>query len=458
MDPIRLSVFDLFKVGPGPSSSHTMGPMKAGCDFAAEAGRLDAAERARAERLDVRLFGSLSATGRGHGTDRAVLAGLMGNPPETCPGQLLDRLRLEPADTPREVRIGERTLRLSAADVAFDAVDAGGRFPYSNTLVIRLLDAGGAPVFEREYYSVGGGFVQWKGWKPPGRGEPVHRYGTAAELEAILSGADVSMHALFLENEKALTGRGEPEILDGLDFVLEAMDDSVERGLDAEGVLPGDLRVARSAAALYRNSCLMQYDAGGQAARLAAYAYAAGEENAAGHRVVTAPTCGAAGVLPAVHRFMKKRLHLSPTSLRRGLMAAAVVGYLCKHNASIAGAEVGCQGEIGVATAMAAAMMSYAMHEDPPRAAHAAAIALEHQLGLTCDPVKGYVQVPCIQRNAFGAVKAFTANVIATMEGARAFRVHLDDVIRAMAETGRDMNRKYKETSLGGLAVSVTVC
>lgn len=456
MTSIALSFFDIFKIGPGPSSSHTIAPMKAGYDFTQKAERLPPQVLASAERIEVRLYGSLSATGEGHGTDLAVLAGLMGNPPETCPTELIDGLRLHKNSAIQPITIQEKAFHMAVKDVVYDSIQHD--FPFSNTLVIRLLDKQGATIFEKEYYSVGGGFLQWKGWEPPERGKPVYKFTSAFEMGKILERTGLAGHDALMQNEAAITGRTEEKILAGIDFVLDAMEDSVERGLDGEGLLPGPLQVRRNAAYLYRNSCVMDGSAGRFIAKISAFALAAAEENAAGHRVVTAPTCGAAGVIPAVYCLMKRRLRIPRKNLRRGLMAAAIVAFLCKENASIAGAEVGCQGEIGVATAMAAAMITYAIKEDAILAVHAASIGLEHQLGLTCDPVQGYVQIPCIQRNAIGAVKAYNAHILATLETPGYFKVRLDSVIQAMAETGRDMNCKYKETGLGGLAVCVPTC
>ncbi|MBW2709250.1 MAG: L-serine ammonia-lyase [Deltaproteobacteria bacterium] len=456
MTTIALSFFDIFKIGPGPSSSHTMAPMKAGHDFAREAARLSPGELERAEKIEVRLYGSLSATGEGHGTDAAVVAGLMGNPPETCSTDLIDRLHLQKNNAVDPINIGDKVFHMAVKEVIYDKIQHD--FPFSNTLVIRLLDKDATTIFEKEYYSVGGGFLQWKGWTPPERGEPIYGFSSAVELGELMEKSGVAGHDVLMQNEMAITGASEKEIFSGLDVVLDAMEVSVDGGLDGEGLLPGPLKVRRNAAYLYRNGCTMGGSAGRFIALLSAYALAASEENAAGHRVVTAPTCGAAGVIPAVYCLMKRNLKIPHKNLRRGLMAAAVVAFLCKTNASIAGAEVGCQGEIGVATAMASAMITYAVQEDPVLAVHAAAIALEHQLGLTCDPVKGYVQIPCIQRNAVGAVKAYNAHILAVLEKPGYFDLRLDYVIEAMAETGRDMNRKYKETGLGGLAVCIPEC
>jgi len=455
MAPITTSVFDLFEVGPGPSSSHTIGPMKAGFDFLETAARLPPDLLRRAAGIRVHLYGSLSATGRGHGTDRAVLAGMLGNRPDRCPPDVMDDLARQES-APRQVKVADRTFPLAVTDICFDRVQHD--FPFSNTLVIRLSDPAGAALFEREYYSVGGGFLQWKGEPAAARGEPAYPYENAAGFQEQLDRHGLAADVLILENEKAITGRTEAEIADGLDFILENMEQCVVRGLDAEGTLPGSLGVHRKARRLFTQGSQQARDPDRFLARLSACAFAASEENAAGHRIVTAPTCGSAGVLPAVAHAMKHELGLSRRDLHHGLLAAAAVGFLCKHNASLAGAEVGCQGEVGVATGMAAAMLAGARTRDGVRVAHAAEIALEHQLGLTCDPVGGYAQIPCIERNAVGAVKAYNAWLIAALEDPSHHKVRLDAVVRAMAECGRDMNRKYKETSLGGLAVSMVNC
>jgi len=456
MEYIATSIFEFFKIGPGPSSSHTMGPMKAGYDFVRTAGDLAPEDLAAATGIDVHLYGSLSATGKGHGTDRAVLAGLMGNAPENCATELLEGLMQDPT-TPQAVIIGNKALQMAVRDVVFD--DIHHDFPFSNTLIIRLLDTGGGVIFEKEYYSVGGGFIQWKGWSSERRGKPVFKYGNAAQIKELMDKCKLGIDEIILENEKTITGRNEKEIMDGINgIMMAAMETCVEQGLKTDGLLPGPLGLRRKAPTLYAHSKALNRLPYRFMAQLDAYALAASEENAAGHRIVTAPTCGSAGVLPAVYYTMKHHLKTPKQALISGFLAAAAVGFLCKHNASIAGADVGCQGEVGVATSMAAAMLTYAKCADSILASQAAAIALEHQLGLTCDPVGGYVQIPCIERNAMGAVSAYNAFVIATSEVPSYHKVPLDAVVQAMAETGRDMDKKYKETSLGGLAASMVDC
>ncbi|MDR2727400.1 MAG: L-serine ammonia-lyase, partial [Deltaproteobacteria bacterium] len=449
------SLLELFKVGPGPSSSHTIGPMLAGCDFLELCRLQEASLRERAARFRVRLYGSLSATGVGHGTDTAVVAGLLGMQPEACPSSLLTELHERPRFR-RSVPLDGACLTVCMEDV--ECAELIHDFPYSNTLVCELLDGFGAVLTTREYYSVGGGFIQWKGWKPPERGRPAYRFATMREIKDILSTTGLTLHEVVLSNESAITGMSRPRILERLDALLAHMEEGVKRGLEAQGPLPGSLNVQRKAAMLRRASAGLPLRGDRFLCGLNAYAFAVAEENAAGGVVVTAPTCGAAGVVPAVMYAMRHDLTVGDRGIREGLLAAAIVGYLAKHNASIAGAEVGCQGEVGVASAMAAAMLTHARGGKTQIVENAAEIALEHHLGLTCDPVHGLVQIPCIERNAMGAIKAYNAALIASSVEPSYQRVSLDAAIRAMAETGRDMHSKFKETSLGGLAVSMVNC
>ncbi|MDL2216195.1 L-serine ammonia-lyase, iron-sulfur-dependent, subunit alpha [Desulfovibrio sp. OttesenSCG-928-M14] len=493
---IVMSLFELLKPGPGPSSSHTIGPMLAGGDFAARLQGLEPELLARAKGLRVRLFGSLAATGKGHGTDRAVLAGLMGHKPATCPPSLLNDIsKLAPER--RFVMAGDKALPLGLDNIYYDAVQHS--FPYSNTLIIELLDrdfpqplcrapesgptlflsekqASGSPglplprfsmneadpyadnvLFSMEYYSVGGGFLQWKGWQPQERGAPRHPYVNMTEVHMRLTESGLSLDDLLMENECAITGKSSESVRQGLDELLELMKDTVRRGCSARGFLPGAIGLARKAGVLFeRAASLEAFDR--KLCLLNAYAYGAAEENAAGNIIVTAPTCGAAGVAPAVLMFMQEHLGLDQAAQRRGLMAAALMGFLAKQNAGIAGAEVGCQGEVGVASAMAAAMLAHARGASPKVVENAAEITMEHHLGLTCDPVGGYVQIPCIERNALGACKAYNAALIACNENPASHLVTYDEALSAMAEIGRDMNSKYKETSTGGLAVALVLC
>ena len=480
--PIAMSVFELLKAGPGPSSSHTIAPMRAGADFAAAVRALPGAIREKAQGVRVRLLGSLAATGLGHGTDRAVIAGLMGYEPANCPPALLNDLTRLPQEV-RVLHLENAALPLSTACVDYGPVQHP--YPYSNTLFIDLLDvpypSGPEPdsvqnvilppyaeqeendayigniLFSKEYYSTGGGFLQWRGWVAEERGHPRHPYVNMNELLVRLAESGLGLDELLLENEMAITGASPQKIIEELDRLLELMKDTVRRGCREQGLLPGVIGLSRKAGVLFeRAASLKAFDR--ELCLLNAYAFAGAEENAAGNIIVTAPTCGAAGVVPAVTMFMQEHLHLDQKAQRKGLLAAAATGFIAKENAGIAGAEVGCQGEVGVASAMAAAMLAEARGYSAKIVENAAEIALEHHLGLTCDPVGGYVQIPCIERNAVGAVKAYNAALIACNENPAAHLVSYDDALRAMAEIGRDMSSKYKETSTGGLAVCMVVC
>ena len=452
---IETSLFDFFKIGPGPSSSHTIGPMRAGHDFVQRCDALDPDLVRRAARIHVVLLGSLSATGMGHGTNTAVLAGLLRTSPETCPAGLLDRLGRE-ADARHELRIHDVLLQVGLADIEHGPIihDA----PYSNTLLVSLEDADGQALFSMEYYSVGGGFIQWKGWTPPERGKPVHPYGTMRQLREQLAKTGLTLHELILDNESAITGMSRPDIFQNLEQIMESMYASVRRGLEAEGQLPGTLGVWRKGHTLLERAREMPLAVDRFLGQVNAYAFAVAEENASGGVIVTAPTCGAAGVMPALLYAMRYNMNIGDRALREGVLASAAVGFLAKHNAGIAGAEVGCQGEVGVASSMAAAMLAHARGYAVDVVENAAEVALEHHLGLTCDPVGGYAQIPCIERNAVGAIKAYNACLLATCEKSSQHMVSLDAVIMAMNETGREMNAKFKETSEGGLAVSLVEC
>ncbi|MFP4168454.1 MAG: L-serine ammonia-lyase [Desulfonatronovibrionaceae bacterium] len=451
MGCINYSVFDLLEIGPGPSSSHTIGPMRAGYNFLHTVRELPAKDLKRAERIQVRLMGSLAATGRGHKTDKAVMAGLLGYRPRTCPPGVLGGL-LPRGEEVYSVDLGTNDISVSGADIVFDCAPC--ELAYSNTLVLSLL-SGRETLFEREYHSVGGGFVHWEGKPEERHSAPRHCYENGVGLKRVLREKGISLHEMILENEEAITGADQEQIFRDLDTVLQVMENSVKRGLAAEGLLPGRLKLHRKAKALYQRAVNMENPAGQFTTSLCAYAFAASEENASGQPIVTAPTCGSAGVLPAVYQAMKYHLGFEYRAVREGLLAAAAVGMIVKHNASIAGADVGCQGEVGVASAMAAAMLTYAHTRDAEQTENAAESALEHHLGLTCDPVGGYVQIPCIERNAMAAVKAHAAYRIATTEMSHFHKVELDSVIEVMNETGRDMSPKYRETSTGGLAARV---
>ncbi|TIH19362.1 L-serine ammonia-lyase [Marinifilum sp. JC120] len=449
MTAITTSVFELFKIGPGPSSSHTIGPMKAGYNF--NNAVADLSLDTQPDNIEVRLYGSLSATGEGHGTDRAVVAGLLGFRPDNVECKFLDSL----ADgSSHQFKSGQISLPLSVNNVVFAEVK--NNFPYANTLLLRLRK-GEKILFEQEYYSIGGGFIKWKGQQEEIPRVPPHQYSNMDELKAILTEEELRMHQAILANETAISGISEDEVYERLDAIIDAMKQAVRNGLAVEGTLPGPIGLHRKAKRLF-DSSIRPNCADSFLLRLNAYGFAASEENAAGHIVVTAPTSGSAGVIPAAVYALEEDLNISRENVREGMLVAAVIGFIAKHNASIAGAEVGCQGEIGVASAMAAGLIAYANGNRFWRTENAAESALEHHLGITCDPVGGYVQIPCIERNAMGVVRAYNAYLIASVENENFHKVSFDEVVKAMAETGKDMNSKYKETSLGGLAVSVPNC
>jgi L-serine dehydratase len=450
--PILTLLSEFYKMGPGPSSSHTMGPMRITYDFYQRISQLPAEQLNKATGLKVHLYGSLSATGKGHGTDRASLAGLLGKSPAECPPQFLDDLAANP-DKSYSLTLGPKTLNLTLKDVIFD--ETKGEFHHPNTMTCKLL-AGTEVLYELEYYSVGGGFIEWKGYEIPAKGQPKYPYEHARELKKYLIDDSIPLGKLLLENEMAISGKSEKEIWEFLDQVAEVMIRGVETGLTVESILPGPIQLHSKAAGMQ----LMKVNkgpAGRAITTVASYGFAMGEENARGHIIVTAPTAGSAGIIPAVLKSLRD-LNIPAQKIREGFLAAAAIGYLCKHNATLSGAEGGCQAEVGVGSSMGAAMIAQACGEGPKVVSNAAESALEHHLGMTCDPVAGYVQVPCIERCAYGAVKAWTAYCIASEENPQERRVDLDTTIDAMALTAREMNSKYKETSEGGLAVSVVLC
>lgn len=453
--PITTSLFELFKAGPGPSSSHTIGPMLAGLDFAELLQALPQDLLSRAASLTVRLFGSLSATGLGHGTTQAVITGLLGHKPSNCPGNLPNEVFSLP-DGERSIKLAGKSLVLDASSVIYANIEH--HYPFNNTLLFELNDSDKVQLFSKTYYSVGGGFIQWDGWTPPERDKPLYPYATANQLQKHVKESGLSIAQIVLQNEMSMTGENAGNILHRLDEIMEIMRNAVARGIGTQGILPGTLNVWRKAAYLARKADTLDDHINRFLGLINAYAFAVSEENACGGIIVTAPTCGAAGVIPSILTILEGHLGMGPESIRNGLLAAAAVGFLAKNNAGIAGAEVGCQGEVGVASAMGAAMLAQARGYPARIVENAAEIALEHHLGLTCDPVGGYVQIPCIERNAMGALKAYNACLLASTEDVERHRVSLDMAIKAMAETGRDMNVKYKETAHGGLAVSVVEC
>ncbi len=454
--PVMTLLDEFYKVGPGPSSSHTIGPMRITYDFYQRCTKLPPDQLSKATALKVHLYGSLSATGKGHGTERASLAGLIGKEPATVDPLFLDGLRDKPDQT-FPVELGSKSVNVSLKDVVFDATK--GDFPHPNTMKVMLM-AGDKVLLEQEYYSVGGGFIEWKGYTPPKKNPPKYPFATMKELRQHAEQNNLTIPQVILANEMAIPGRSQEEVYAFIDKITGAMVAIVKSGLSIEDdVLPGPIKLHSKAATVYKRAQDDAFQSDRGIGTLAAYALAGSEENGRGHLVVTAPTGGSAGVMPAlVYGLGEGGRKLPQQKIREGMLAAAAIGYLCKHNATLSAAEGGCQAEIGVASSMAAALIA-AAYDAPPRVLeNAAESALEHHLGMTCDPVAGYVQVPCIERCAFGAVKAWTAWAIASNEIESRHRVGLDETITAMAQTAKEMNSKYKETSEGGLALSVTLC
>ncbi|MFF4649911.1 L-serine ammonia-lyase [Streptomyces sp. NPDC001380] len=455
---MAISVFDLFSIGIGPSSSHTVGPMRAARMFA---------RRLKSEGLLVRtasvraeLFGSLGATGHGHGTPKAVLLGLEGHSPRTVDVE-------EAGQSVERIRATGRLSLLGAHEIAFDPdrqliLHRRRSLPYhANGMTLCAYDEAGVPVLEKTYYSVGGGFVVDEDAIGADRVKPDdtvlrHPFRTGEELLHLTRTTGLSISALMLENERAW--RSEAEIRAGLLEIWGVMQECVRAGMTREGILPGGLKVRRRAATAARALRAEGIGPANAMEWVTLYAMAVNEENAAGGRVVTAPTNGAAGIVPAVlHYYMNFVPGADEDGVVRFMLAAGAIGMLFKENASISGAEVGCQGEVGSACSMAAGGLAEVLGGTPEQVENAAEIGIEHNLGLTCDPVGGLVQIPCIERNGMASVKAVTAARMA-LRGDGRHHVSLDKAIKTMKETGADMKVKYKETSRGGLAVNVIEC
>lgn len=461
---MHFGVFDLFKIGIGPSSSHTVGPMLASRQFVERV--IERHGEAAIARLEAELYGSLALTGLGHATDKAVLLGFEGcDPSKVDPSGIparLERIRSEHRLTlpgGRDIEFSEKRDLQFRGDI---------RLPFhSNAMKFRALASDETVLLEEIWYSIGGGFVIDE--HEAGRnsaadvkeGEP-YPFDSADELLVIGERENMSIFRIMLANECAF--RSEAEVRDGIETIWRTMENCIERGLHEDGILPGGLKVKRRAPKLYRD--LISEQSGSTDDPLVAmdwinlWAMAVNEENAAGGRVVTAPTNGAAGIIPSVARYFD-RYHRNPSdheALLRFFLTAAAIGALYKKNASISGAEAGCQGEVGVACSMAAGALAAAMGANNAQIEDAAEIGMEHNLGLTCDPVGGLVQIPCIERNAIGAIKAIDAARLALRATSADMKVTLDQVIETMRQTGVDMQEKYKETSQGGLAVNVVEC
>ncbi|MEV5408382.1 L-serine ammonia-lyase [Thermopolyspora sp. NPDC052614] len=458
---MAISVFDLFKIGIGPSSSHTGGPMAAAHKFARSLHQQSLLKKVR--RVEAILYGSLGLTGKGHGSDKAVLLGLSGEKPELVDVDTVDeRLAAMRASGTVHLYGTHEIPFVVGEDLIFERKVSLPHHP--NGMRFTAFDHSGATLLEKVYYSVGGGFVVDETATGADRIKPddtvlPYPFTTAAELLAHCADTGLSISGVMLENERAF-GRDEPEIRADLLNLWRVMAECVRRGCTREGVLPGGLKVRRRAHQLYRRlqSETPEKDPLQTMDWVSLFALAVNEENAAGGRVVTAPTNGAAGIVPAVLSYYDRFIPGSDDDgVIRFLLTAGAIGVLFKENASISGAEVGCQGEVGSACSMAAAGLTEALGGTPEQVENAAEIGIEHNLGLTCDPIGGLVQIPCIERNAIASVKAIAASRIALRGDGRHF-VSLDKAIATMRATGRDMLDKYKETSRGGLAVNVIEC
>lgn len=455
---MTVSIFDIFKIGIGPSSSHTMGPMRAAATFVDSLGEQGLLRRTA--RVGVQLYGSLALTGRGHCTDVAVLSGLEGNLPDTVLPAQIEAILRRVRETGQLRLAGEHSVPLDESlDILF--LDDQTLPLHPNGMRFTALDEDGQRLITEEFYSIGGGFITRGGEDEVaiddrGAVNLAYPFHSAAELLAMADEAGLSIAALMLENECAWRDRDEIRV--GLIGIWEVMRDCIERGLHTEGVLPGSLKVQRRAPALLRRLQHAGTDSADTMDWVDVFALAVNEENAAGGRVVTAPTNGAAGVIPAVLNYYRRFVPgANDDGIARFLLTAGAIGILYKENASISGAEMGCQGEVGVACSMAAGGLVAAQGGSNAQVENAAEIGMEHNLGLTCDPIAGLVQVPCIERNAMGAVKAINAARLSIFGDGRHV-VSLDQVIATMRQTGRDMSSSYKETSKAGLAVNVPEC
>ena len=456
-----ISVLELFKIGIGPSSSHTMGPMVAARNFVELIrDRISADEDTQGMSIRCTLKGSLAFTGKGHATDRAITLGLHGYSPEAVANEDVDSLvnRISACEM---ITIDDlKAIRFSPVqDIVFDKGEPLPEHP--NGMIFELISPSGEVLLSEIYFSIGGGFINTQAEisqlvapiKMESSASCAYAFDTATSMLRMSSDSGMSIAAMKRVNE--LGHMSDETLNNGLDAIWSYMQRCIETGLAASGVLPGGLNIPRRAKDLYQQ--LKYYDDANLNDWLCAYAMAVNEENAAGHMVVTAPTNGAAGVIPAVLYYFVKHENGTTEEIRQFLLTAGAIGGLIKHLSSISGAEVGCQGEVGSAASMASAGLCAVRGGTTEQIENAAEIALEHHLGMTCDPVNGLVQVPCIERNGFGAIKAHTAASLA-MRGTGQHFMPLDACIAAMKKTGEEMSHKYKETALGGLAVSITEC
>jgi L-serine dehydratase len=452
---VKTSLFEIFKIGIGPSSSHTVGPMRAASDFVATLGARGLLILVR--RLQIELYGSLALTGKGHGTDRAIILGLCGELPDRIDPEMIEP-RLAAIRSVQSLPL--RGVQPVAFDESRDLLfHKGQTLPgHSNAMRFRAFNDVGADLAQQVYHSVGGGFIVREGDSSSARSAASVPYPFASADELLRIGRErgMAIWQIAFENEKSW--HSDYEIREYVRLIWSVMEACLERGLATEGILPGGLNVRRRAARLAKKLSAKGTEPLSQMDWVNAYAMAVNEENAAGGRVVTAPTNGAAGIIPAVAKYyMRFIAGASEVGLFRYFLTAGAIGILYKENASISGAEVGCQGEVGVACSMAAGGLVAALGGNNRQVECAAEIGMEHNLGMTCDPIGGLVQIPCIERNAMGTVKAINACRLAMDEGGE-HKVSLDQVIKAMFETGMDMQSRYKETSLGGLALNVIEC
>lgn len=456
-----IRVFDMFSIGIGPSSSHTVGPMKAAKDFVLQLQEQNTLNQVNG--VQAELFGSLGQTGKGHGTGKAVILGLLGQTPEDVDVDQIEAMLAHVEQSGTINLDGKHTVSFPNTNaIVFHRRQT---LPlHANGMTIHALKDG-EKIFSQSYYSIGGGFIIKEEDFEAQKSQSVaiaetaipYPFESAEDLMRICGEEGFSISTLMMQNETKFQSKA--EICTQLNEIWKVMQACVQRGIDTEGILPGGLKVKRRAPSLYRKLCSSQSNDPMSAMDwVNLFALSVNEENAAGGRVVTAPTNGAAGIIPAVLCYYDKFIRkVDEETACRYLLTAAAIGVLYKKNASISGAEVGCQGEVGVACSMAAGALTEILGGDPKAVENAAEIGMEHNLGLTCDPVNGLVQVPCIERNAMGAIKAINASRLA-MRGDGSQKVSLDKVIKTMWETGNDMKSKYKETARGGLAVNIIEC
>jgi L-serine dehydratase len=454
MNYIDTSIFELFEIGPGPSSSHTIGPIKAANNFINCLKELPIKLIKEITKIEVYLYGSLSTTGMGHGTHKAILAGLLGYLPPNIDTAFFRALFNDLTEN-YFLTIDNISIKFNFNNIHFKHSQYNS--PYQNTLIFKAYSKEQI-IFEREYYSIGGGFIKYKGELETSKKIPLHFFSNMNELKILVNEKNKSIPEIILENEINISQLNKKEIYKKLYEIVEVMFNSVNNGLQKEGILPGSIKLQRKALLIYKGALMQRKALFRNMGILNAYAFATSEENADSEIIVTAPTSGSCGIIPAIIYYLHYNRKINLNKIVCGLLTAAAIGLIIKQNASLSGAEVGCQGEIGVASAMAAALLCQVYQKSAKIIENAAEIALEHHLGLTCDPIGGYVQIPCIERNAVGAIKAYNAFVIASLVRQDMHKVSLDSTIKSMYETGKDMLKKYKETARGGLAVCFINC